>query len=135
MELFQGQKPSQSGCLIVGSRGTMYSNSDYGGAYTLLPLDQFKGYQPPKPTLPRAQGGANGQSAHHAEWLRACKGGPPAMSNFVDYASQFTEVVLLGNVAMRAGQRVRYDGEQGRAIDNAAADRFLRREYRKGWTL
>ena len=57
------------------------------------------------------------------------------MSNFVDYAGQFTEVVLLGNVAMRVGKRVVYDGEHGRAVDLPAADQYLRRQYRKGWTL
>jgi hypothetical protein len=144
MELFQGQKPTSSGCLIIGSKGTMYSASDYGGDHRLLPLATFKGYEAPKPSLPRAQAGPprdpkapnkDRQSAHHAEWLRACKGGPAAMSNFVDYAAQLTEVVLLGNVAMRVGKRVVYDGEHGRAVDLPAADQYLRREYRKGWTL
>jgi len=128
MELFQGQKPTSSGCLIIGAKGTMYSPDDYGTVQRLLPLENFKGYQPPKPTLPRSPG-------HHAEWLRACKGGAPAMSNFVDYAAQLTEVVLLGNVAMRVGKRMVYDGEHGRAVGLAAADPYLRREYRKGWTL
>ncbi|MCC6418846.1 MAG: Gfo/Idh/MocA family oxidoreductase [Gemmataceae bacterium] len=127
-ELFQGQKPSSSGCLLIGSKGTLYSPSDYGGEYRLLPLAAFKDYQPPKPSLPRSPG-------HHAEWLRACKGGPAAMSNFVDYAARFTEVVLLGNVAMRIGKAFRYDHEQGRAVNMPAADQFFRREYRKGWTL
>src|SRR5206468_3408959 len=85
MELFQGQKPSGSGCLLIGARGTMYSPSDYGGEYRLLPTANFEGFQPPKPTLARSPG-------HHAEWIRACKGGPAAMGNFVDYSAQLTEV-------------------------------------------
>ncbi|MCI0464003.1 MAG: Gfo/Idh/MocA family oxidoreductase [Gemmataceae bacterium] len=134
-KLLQGERMVDSGSLLIGSRGTLYSPSDYGGNYTLLPRGDFKNYKRPERTLPRAGEGPNGQSAHHAEWLRACRGGPAAMSNFVDYAGQFTEVVLLGNVAIRTGQRIVYDPDQGRAVDNAAADRYIRREYRKGWTL
>jgi predicted dehydrogenase len=128
MELFQGQKVSASGSLLIGSKGTLYSSDDNGSSRALLPLADFKGYQPPKPTLPRSPG-------HHAEWIRACKGGPPAMSNFVDHAGPLTEMVLLGNVAMRLGKRIVWDAEQLRCVDCAAADQYLRREYRKGWSL
>ena len=76
-----GQKFSASGSLIVGSRGTMYSASDYGGTLRLMPEKQFEGFQDPKPTLPRIGG------AHHREWIDAIRGGRPAMSNFVDYAA------------------------------------------------
>jgi predicted dehydrogenase len=128
MELLMGQKMVDSGCLLVGAKGTLYSASDYGGGYRLLPEKNFKGYEPPKPTLPRSPG-------HHREWLEAIRGGRPAMSNFVDYSARLTEVVLLGNVAMRVGKRITYDGDSGRCPGIAAADQYLRREYRKGWTL
>ena len=57
------------------------------------------------------------------------------MSNFVDYAGKLTETVLLGNVAIRVGKRVVWDAEKLRAVDLAQADQYIRREYRKGWTL
>jgi len=126
-KLFQGQKPRNSGFLVIGSRGTMYSPHDYGGEWVLLPLEQFRGFKPPQPTLPRSPG-------HHAEWIRACKGGAAAMSNF-DYAGPFTEVVLLGNVAIRVGERINWDSENLRARGLAAADQFIRRQYRKGWSI
>jgi predicted dehydrogenase len=132
--LFQGQKPTAGGSLIVGSRGTMFSRSDYGDSNLLLPIATFKEFRAPKPTLPRAPRGAERQDRHYAEWLRACRGGPAAMSNF-NYAGPLTEMVLLGNVAIRAGQRINWDAENMRARDLAAADRYIRREYRKGWTL
>ncbi len=77
-ELFQGQTPSQSGCLLIGSKGTLYCASENGDQRRLLPESNFRDYQPPQATLPRSPG-------HHAEWIRSCKGGPRAMSNF-DYA-------------------------------------------------
>jgi predicted dehydrogenase len=130
--LGEGQRPPGSGCLIVGANATLYSPSDYGGEYHLLPAERFRGYRPPTPTLPRVGG------HHHQEWLRACKGGPAAMSNFPDYASLLTEIALLGNVAIRAGEhggRIVWDSERLRVTNNEAANRFIRREYRRGWTI
>ncbi len=114
-----------SGCVIVGNKGKMYSGADYGDAFTLLPQADFRDYRPPQPTIPRSPG-------HHAEWIRACKGGAPAMSNFIDYAGPLTELVLLGNVAMRCGERFTWDSEKLSASVAAAAP-FVRRQYRKGW--
>ncbi|MSQ96330.1 MAG: Gfo/Idh/MocA family oxidoreductase [Gemmataceae bacterium] len=126
--LREGQNPSGSGMLLVGSRGTIYSDSDYGGSRRLLPTANFADYQPPEPTLPRSPG-------HHAEWLRACKGGPAAMSNFVDYAGPLSEMVLLGNVAMRTGGRLEWDSTNLRVTNNSAAAQYVHREYRRGWEL
>jgi predicted dehydrogenase len=128
MELFQGQNPTASGILIIGARGTMYSPGDNGTSYRLLPEANFRDYRPPKQTLPRSPG-------HHAEWIRACRGGPPAFSNFVDFAAQLTETALLGNVAIRTGQRIVWNAEEGRVTNVAAAQQYIRRDYRKGWTL
>jgi predicted dehydrogenase len=138
-ELFQGQKPSGSGALLIGSRGTFYSPSDYAGVEIssnnqnarnrLLPVKNFEGYRPPQPRMPRIDG------QHHAEWIRACKGGPPAMSNFVDYAGPLTEVALLGNVAVRAGKRIDWDPVNLQARNLPAAAQYIRREYRRGWTF
>jgi len=127
MELFRGQPISGSGSLFVGSEGTLYSPSDYGGEYKLLPEDQFREYRKPEPTIARSPG-------HFREFADACRGGTPAMSNF-DYAGPLTEMILLGNVALKAGSRIEWDAENLRVTNNEAANSFLRREYREGWTL
>jgi predicted dehydrogenase len=129
MELLHGLKPSSSGSLFVGSKGTLLSGTSNGDRYLLLPREDFKGYEPPKPTLPRAGG------RHHQEWIRACKGGAPAMSNFIDYAGPLTEMVLLGNVAMRVGKRIVWDADKLSCVGCPAADQYIRREYRKGWSI
>jgi len=56
------------------------------------------------------------------------------MSNF-DYASRLTEMVLLGNIAIRAGKRIEWDAEKMSVTNLPEANRFVKREYRKGWTL
>ena len=126
MEILQGiQNPGGSGCVIVGNKGKLYSGSDYGDSHRLLPAADFADYRPPQPTLPRSPG-------HHAEWIRACKGGAAAMSNFVDYSSQLTETVLLGNLPIRVGQRLTWDSAKLQA-SVAAAAQYIRPAYRKGW--
>jgi predicted dehydrogenase len=127
LDLLQGEKVSDSGSLIVGSKGTMYSPDDYGGRSLWLPKDQYKDYKPPAPTLPRSPG-------HHAEWIAACKGGPAPMSNF-EHAGPFTEFVLLGNVAIRTREKIVWDAENLKAKGCPKADPYIKREYRKGWSL
>jgi predicted dehydrogenase len=130
-ELTKGQKVSDSGSLLVGDKGILYSPNDYGASYKLLPEKDFEGYQGPPETLPRNGRGDDGMKA---EWVAAIKGGPPAMSNF-DYAGMLTETVLLGNVAMRVGKKIEWDGPNLKAKNCPEADQFIRREYRKGWSL
>ena len=69
-----------------------------------------------------------------AEWISAIKGGPAALSNF-DYSGPLTEFVLLGNLAIRAGQKIDWDGENMKATNCPAVGEFVRRQYRKGWEL
>ena len=130
-ELLKGQRASDSGSLLVGEKGTLYSPNDYGAEYLLLPKENFEGYKPPEPKLPR-----NGKEdlGMKIEWVEAIKGGPPAMSNF-NYAGMLTETILLGNVAMRAGKLLEWDGPNMRFTNAPEANAFLKIEPRKGWTL
>lgn len=126
-ELLEGEQMADSGMIVIGSNGRMYSPGDYGHPYILLPRDKFANFQPPTPTIPRSPG-------HHAEWIRACKGGEPAMSNF-NYATALTETVLLGNLALLVGEKINWDARRLRAINCPKADKFIRPTYRKGWTI
>ena len=121
------EKISDSGLLLVGDKGVLFSPNDYGAEFTLLPEQDFKGYEAPAPTLPRSPG-------HPIEWIQACKGGPVAMSNF-DYAGPFTESILVGTLAVRAREKILWDGAAMRVTNNEALNRFVKPEYRAGWTL
>lgn len=113
-----------SGVLFEGAKGNLVANY---GAYRLLPEDRFKGFEPPKPTIPRSIG-------HHREWLEAIRKGGVTTCNF-GYSALVSEAVLLGNVAYRSGERLEWDGKTGRVTNTTKATPYLRREYRKGWTL
>jgi len=86
----------------------------------------MKAYRQPEPFIPRSPG-------HKREWIDAVRGGKPASSNFIDYAGRLTEIVLLGNLAIRAGRKIAWDAEDLKAKGCPEADRYIRREYRKGW--
>lgn len=131
-ELAHGHKLSDSGLLLVGENGVFFSPNDYGAEHFLLPDEKFKDYKQPPDSLPRLADG--GDSGHMQEFLAACKGGPPAMSNF-DYAANMTEAMLLGNVAMRVGKKIEWDSEKLAVTNCPEAAQYINPEYRKGWTL
>ena len=93
----------------------------------MLPQSNFEGYQGPAETIPRSPG-------HYKEWVEACKGGPAAYSNF-DIAAYLTEIILLGCVALRTGKKLEWDGPKMRAKNAPEAAQFVKRVYRKGWSV
>jgi predicted dehydrogenase len=113
--------------LFVGDKGKMLG-------HRLIPESRMQEYKKPPQTLPRSPG-------HHQEWITGCKGGPPAGSNF-DVAGPLAEVVLLGNIAIRLGQKLYenglklyYDGPNMKITNLPEANQYIRSEYRQGWTL
>jgi len=113
------------GHLFVGDKGMLLS--DYK-RHVLLPEEKFADFKGPDPFLPRSPGG------HHEDWVAACKGGAATMSDF-EYSGLLTEANHLGNVAYRAGKKIHWDTKEMRATNAPDAEPFIRREYRKGWTL
>ena len=73
-------------------------------------------------------------SSHHRQWVEACKTDCRTSSNFA-YAGPFTETVLLGNVAYRAGETIHYDPASMKITNLPAANALLDKEYRKGWEV
>ncbi len=111
------------GVLFVGDEGMLLANY---GEYRLLPEERFRDYQPPRESIPPSIG-------HHNEWIAACKTGAPTTCNF-RYSGALTETVLLGNVAYRSGNKIAWDRHH-LTTNDPEADRFLRRDYREGWSL
>ena len=94
----------------------------------IVPESKMKDYKKPAQSIPRIKG------THEQNWIDACKGGPPACSNF-EYAGPLTETVLLGNFAIRAGKRIEWDGQNMKITNIPEANELLGRKYREGWTL
>ena len=124
---------SIGGQLIIGDEATIMAGC-YCRSPRVIPEAKMRGllesHKVPK-TIPRCKDG------HVREWLDACKANKPedAKANFADYAGPLTEMVLIGNLAIRTGKRVEWDAEKMRSTNVPEANQYVRREYRKGWTL
>ncbi|MCY2953231.1 MAG: Gfo/Idh/MocA family oxidoreductase [Planctomycetota bacterium] len=115
-----------NGILFIGEKGYI-TGGGWAGMPHLLPLSLHREYKRPGKTLPRSKG-------HHTDWLIACKGGTPASGNF-EYSAKLTEIVLLGNVALRTGKPLVWDGPNMKATNAPEADKFIKETYRKGWEI
>lgn len=127
-ELAEGEnlEGGGNGIIFVGDKGVI-SCGGWGGAPKIFPSSKMQSYQRPAKTLPRSEG-------HHRDWLKACKGGPPASGNF-GYGARLTEIVLLGNLALRAGQKIEWDAVNLKAKHAPQADRFIKEPSRRGWEI
>jgi predicted dehydrogenase len=128
-EHLHGEKVPESGLLLIGEKGSFFTEDDYGDKHVLLPRDKFKHVNKPKPSLPRSPG-------HFTEWVNAIKTNDPkkAMSNF-EYSGRLTETVLLGVVALKTGTTIEWDPVALKAKNVPSADQYLRRDYRKGFSI
>jgi hypothetical protein len=84
-------------------------------------------FTPPPPSLPRSPG-------NEREWIDACKGGPAGGADFT-FSARVTDAILLGNIAVRTGKRLVWDAAARAITNEPAANAYLQREYREGWTL
>ncbi len=114
----------RNGVLFEGENGMILA--DYSSRQTFL-SDAEGRARPPEPWIPTSIG-------HHKEWTEAVKQRAATTCNF-DYSGNLAEAVLLGNVAYRAGTKLEWDTKAFRVTNTAAADGYLRREYRRGWEL
>jgi predicted dehydrogenase len=125
------RKLPESGTIFVGDKGKMMCET-YSEGPRLIPETAMTAFTRPPKTLPRVPDGAQG---HEKNWLDAIRTHGQATSQF-DYAGPFTEVVLLGNVALRfPGQRLMWDGASMQVTNVAEANQFVQHHYREGWSL
>jgi predicted dehydrogenase len=114
------------GMLFVGDRGKILCR--FNGAHPhLIPQAKMDNYKQPPKTLPRSPG-------NEREWLDACKGGKVKPGGNFEFEGLVTETLLLGNVAIRSGEKLAWD-RGNMKVDLDAAQKFVRPERRAGWEL
>lgn len=116
-----------NGTLIMGTKCTVLAPTYYESV-RIIPETRMRELIPtlPPKTLPRIEGG------HFAEYIRACKGGPAAGSNFA-YASRLTEFCLLSNVAVRARRPIDWDAAAMKVTNLPYANQYITTKYRPGF--
>ena len=131
--LEEGRRIGQanSNVLFMGSKGVLRCG-EYGNSPQLIPYSKNREYKRPAKTLDRIPGG---RGRHEKNWIQACKGGEPACSNF-DYSGPFTEMVVMGNLALKfLGQKLEWDGDNMKFTNNDEANKYVMLPYREGWSL
>jgi predicted dehydrogenase len=124
-DIASGKKQIEgSGCLVVGDKGSYYCPGDYCEKGHQLLGDATN----PKVEFPHSPG-------HFDEWVRAIKGGEPAMSNFPHYASRLTKTILLGNLAVWAGTKVEWDPKALKSTNLPDLEPMIHPHYRDGYSL
>jgi predicted dehydrogenase len=134
-----GQKPPRpaeleakeledNGSLFIGEKGKIICGV-YGEKPRLLPESSMADYVRPEQTIPRAPG-----NDPYLDWIRACKGGPVAGSNF-DVSGPFSEWVLLGNLPLRLGKRIEWDPVKLRVTNIPEANDLIHGDHRHGWKV
>ena len=118
-----------SGQLFVGDDGVIGADM-YAREPQVFPATLHRDViaSPPPPRYPRSPG-------VYLEWIEACKGNGTAGSSFPDHSGPLTEVVLLGNLAVRTGKPIEWDAARMRATNAPEANALLDEPYRAGWKL
>jgi len=126
-ELEEGRRMGDEGggSLLMGTKGAIMCGI-YSNSMRIIPEEKMRAYKrPPRP--PRIPG-------HHRGWVLACKGEGETRSHF-GYAGPLSEMVLLGNVALRVGRPIEWDGADMRVTNAPEAEQYVKHAYRDGWTL
>jgi predicted dehydrogenase len=117
------------GGVFVGDKGILVYGT-YGNNPTIYPAPVAQAAESIPKTFPRVE------VSHEMNWVNAIRGTAKASSEF-EYAAKLTETMLLGIIALRAGEgkKVFYDGPNMRVTNAPDVNQYLTREYRAGWSL
>lgn len=139
-----------NGALFIGTKGKMMCGT-YGANPQLLPTKRTNEVKV-KQKIPRVPGGAEG---HYAQWVEASIAGygNKEVSSPFEIAGPLTEALLMANLAIRAhdirkprttgngfdypGRNVKllWDNNNMRVTNFEDVNQFVKREYRKGWSV
>lgn len=118
----------QGGVVFKGDKGAIMCGV-YGNSPRLIPESAMQAYERPEKTLPRIKGSLENN------WIQAIKNGELASADF-SYSGPLNELALLGNVAKRfPNRKLLWDNENMKITNFDEANAWVRRPYRKGWSL
>ncbi len=115
------------GMMFVGDQGKILAGF-LGRGPRIIPAKKMQAYAEDQATQPDAR------KRRSNSWVSAIKNNEESPGSFL-HAGPLTETINLGAVALRAGRTIDYDTESMAITNLQQANRFLTREYRKGWEL
>ena len=144
---YLGEKGNTNGVLIIGKDGVITC-----GVYGLNPKLYRKGEKTLHLNTDTIYNKNNGLDyIHHKEWIDAIKGGYGSkeykmLTAPIEYSGPFTEIVLMGNLALRSymlkdgkdfigRKKLLWDGKNKKITNFNLANQFVGRKRRPGWDL
>ena len=120
---------AEGGVFFIGDKGVLLHET-YGQNPQLYPHDLMQRTASVPQTYQRIL------VSHEMNWAQACKGEAKATCPF-EYAAQLTETMLLGIVALRAGQgkKILYDAATMTVTNVPGMDQYLKPGYKPGWEV
>ena len=118
------------GMMFTGDKGKILAGFRVENP-RLIPERRMSAYSVP-PAAGRTPREPGQLSPGLKQWIEACKGGAQSPGSFLS-AGPISEAVNLYAVALRTRKRLLYDGETMKITNVAEANRYLARDYRKGW--
>lgn len=130
LEGFGSDEKGGYGCVLIGTEGKLWFNR-LKDNWVVKPGSLMDGFEYPKPTIPRAR-----DEDPHKEFYDAIAANDPELpqSKFA-HAGPFTEMVLLGNLAVRLNKKVEWDTKSLSSPNCPEAAKLIKRDYREGWVL
>lgn len=121
------EKGDVAGAYFYGTKGTFHLT--HRGGWTFYPEG---GGAPEREESKLNQ--PDGQNIRElwADFLDAIKTGRRPVSD-IEEAHRSTNCSLLGMISYKLGRSIAWDGDKERIVGDDAANKLLRREYRKGW--
>ena len=84
----------------------------------------------------KGPGGSRNGASHIANFIKAVRSRKVSDLNAdVEVGHHSAVLCHMANIAMRVGRRLKFDAEQERFIDDAEANTYLTKQYRKGFEL
>jgi hypothetical protein len=120
-----GKSFEREGMMLVGDKGKIIAG--FRGENPELYAEN-KNITPKRNPSERSREDANNV------WIDSFRNNTQSPGSFI-YTGPVTETILLGGVALRTGKRVEYDSVNMKITNVTEANKFLVREYRKGWEL
>jgi predicted dehydrogenase len=119
----------EGGQLWIGDKGSFVAGT-YGGDPTLCDPARHAEIvaKPVAKKYPRTEG-------VYKEWIAAIKAGTQPGSSFAGHAGPLTEMIVLGNLAVRSGRTIELDPETGAVKTQGIPDEWMMPAYRSGWSL
>jgi hypothetical protein len=115
------------GMMFVGDKGRILAGFQVQNP-KIMQFPSAMASPPPPPPVPQQAGLSPGLR----QWMSACQGGPPSEGSFL-HARGISEAVNLYAVALRTRRRLYYDPASRKITNVPDANKYLSREYRKGW--